>query len=220
MKKIIITILAGALAFAGTDAFAQASVEFGYVNSWMASKQDKDADEMDLSGLSAGFSFNIPFGQSGLGLAPGINYTLLTKKETVDWGSLAKASSTLYEHYLQAPVMLNYAIPVGADAAFRIFAGPTVSYGLASKVKIKADSELLGEIAGTGTKYKDSTDLYDESDGTYGRFDVLLGGGVAFEIYSFRIKVGYDYGMLNRYTGDLDEQVHRSQLTVGVGYIF
>ena len=55
----------------------------------------------------------------------------------------------------------------------------------------------------------------------YGRFDVMLGGGVAVDFFDIvRFNIGYDYGLVNRYTGDADYTRHRSQLTVGVAYLF
>ena len=58
----------------------------------------------------------------------------------------------------------------------------------------------------------------------YGRFDVLIGGGVAFDVMdAVRFSVRYDYGLLNRNGGNLTSgvlKIHRSQLKLGVGFLF
>ena len=38
---------------------------------------------------------------------------------------------------------------------------------------------------------------------------------------TFQVKVGYDFGMVNRYTGSSDKcSMHRNQVHLGVAYVF
>ena len=49
---------------------------------------------------------------------------------------------------------------------------------------------------------------------------MYLGGGVCFQAAKFLVNVGYDYGMMNLYKGDNATQTHRSNIKIGVGYLF
>ncbi|MBQ1865677.1 MAG: hypothetical protein II151_02010, partial [Bacteroidales bacterium] len=57
----------------------------------------------------------------------------------------------------------------------------------------------------------------------YSRFDLLLGGGLAFDVMdAVRFSVRYDYGVINRNGGSTSGllRIHRSQLKLGVGFLF
>ena len=46
----------------------------------------------------------------------------------------------------------------------------------------------------------------------------MVGGGVGIQVIRFLdIKVGYDYGLVNRYRKEVDKTVNRGQFYVGVG---
>ena len=53
---------------------------------------------------------------------------------------------------------------------------------------------------------------------------MLLGGGLAFDVMdAVRFSVRYDYGVINRNGGNLTSgllKIHRSQLKLGVGFMF
>ena len=58
----------------------------------------------------------------------------------------------------------------------------------------------------------------------YSRFDVLLGGGLGLDVMdAVRFSIRYDYGVVNRNGGNLTSgvlKIHRSQLKLGVGFMF
>ena len=204
MKKIFSIVLAASLMLLGTQAFAQMSVNAGYLNSTLATNNNSD----NANGAYAGISFNIPVA-GGLAVAPGVYYSLLTSKETAALGSIASGSGTFMEHAINVPVYLNYGIDLARDTRFFVFGGPTVQYGLASTIKYEGN--VLG-VSGSTT-----SNNYDNQN--FNRMNVYLGGGVGFTVAGIQLHVGYDYGMMNQYK-NTDTACHRSNLKVGVGFAF
>lgn len=205
MKKFFSTLLAASLMLLGTQAFAQMSVNAGYLNSTLKTSNTSD----NANGAYAGVSFNIPIA-GGLAVAPGVYYSLLTSKETASLGSVFTGSGTFMEHAVNVPVYLNYGIDLARDTKVFLFGGPTVQYGLASQVKY--DANVAG-VSGSKT-----FNNYDDDD--FNRLNVYLGGGLGFQVSALQITVGYDYGMMNQYKGDNAQQCHRSNLKLGVGFVF
>ena len=208
MKKILSTVLAASLMLLGTQAFAQ-SINVGYLNS---TQSYANSEGINSNGAYVGFSYNLPLA-GGFGIAPGVYYSMITNKTggaATILGVSASASSTFMEHAVNVPLYLNYGIDLARDAKFSIYAGPTAQYGLASTTKL---------AGGVGEYTADKTySNYDNS--VYTRFNVYLGGGVCFQVASFLINVGYDYGMMNLYKGDNATKTHRSNLKLGVGFAF
>ena len=211
MKKIFTTLLAASLMLLGTQAFAQMSVNAGYLSS-SQSFANSNTKSINSNGAYAGVSFNVPVA-GAFGIAPGIYYSMITNKSggagTI-LGIPASASSTFMEHAVNVPVYFNYGMDLARDTNVFLYAGPTLQYGLASTTKL---------AGGVGEYTADKTySNYDNSD--YTRFNVYLGGGVCFQVASFLINVGYDYGMMNLYKGDNAAKTHRSNLKLGLGFVF
>ena len=101
----------------------------------------------------------------------------------------------------------TYEIDLSRDARFFVYGGPTVQYGLASTYKYEGSA---GSVGGEST-----TNNYDNDN--YSRFNVYVGGGVGFQAGAFQVTAGYDYGMMPTFK-DGDE--HRSNIKVGVGFLF
>jgi hypothetical protein len=205
MKKILTTLLAATLMLLGTQAFAQVSVNAGYLNSTLKTKNTSD----NANGAYAGVTFNVPLA-GGLAIAPGVYYSMITSKETASIGSIISGSGTFTEHAINVPVYLNYGIDLARDTKVFLFGGPTLQYGLASNVKY--DANVAG-ISGSNT-----VSNYDSEN--FNRMNVYLGGGLGFLVGAFQITVGYDYGMMNQYKGDNAINCHRSNLKLGVGFAF
>ena len=206
MKKILSTLLAASLMLLGTQAFAQISVNAGYLNS---SIKVGNADPSNANGAYAGVSFNVPVA-GGLSIAPGVYYSMITSKSTANLGSIATGSGTFMEHAINVPAYLNYNIGLNRDTNFFIFGGPTFQYGLASTVKY--DANVLG-VSGSTT-----SDNYKNDN--YNRMNLYLGGGIGINAGGYMVIVGYDYGMMNQYKGDNAVNAHRSNIKIGVGYNF
>ena len=209
MKKIISTLLAASLMLLGTQAFAQMSFNAGYLNS---TKTIKGAESENSNGAYAGFTYNIPVA-GGLAFAPGIYYSLLAGKQTLlDAGTVASAKDTFTEHAVNVPLLLNWGMDLARDSRFFVFAGPTVQYGLSSKVKTDVSS-FLGDGSST-------YDNYNNRYNNLNRFNVYAGGGIGMQAGAFLVTVGYDYGLMNLSTAENASEIHRSNLKIGVGFAF
>ena len=208
MKKFFSIVLAASLMLLGTQAFAQMSVNAGYLNSTLKTGNTSD----NANGAFAGISFNIPLA-GGLGIAPGVYYSMLASKSgdaASIFGVNISGSSTFMEHAINVPVYLNYGYDLARDTKIFLFGGPTLQYGLASTVKYDGS---VGTASGSRT-YNN----YDNEN--FNRMNVYLGGGMGFQISALQITVGYDYGMMNQYKGDNAANCHRSNLKLGVGFLF
>lgn len=140
-----------------------------------------------------------------------LNYMMLLSSGADAIGPLG-LKGDLQEHYLNIPVRFDYGAELAPGVRGFVYAGPTLSFGLASSTKLTAS------IAG----YSADKVFDNYSDGSdYGRMDVLLGGGIGVDVNKIRFTVGYDCGMLNRYTGDASNTArHRNQLTAGLALLF
>ena len=206
MKKFFSTLLAASLMLLGTQAFAQMSVNAGYLNSTL---KTGNADPSTANGAYAGVSFNVPIA-GGLAVAPGVYYSMITSKSTAALGTIFTGSGTFMEHAINVPVYVNYGIDLARDTNVFIFGGPTLQYGLSSKVKY--DANVAG-VSGSTT-----SNNYDNDN--YNRMNVYLGGGIGFQVSAIQITVGYDYGMMNQIKGDNAPKSHRSNLKLGLGFVF
>ena len=206
MKKFFSILLAASLMLLGTQAFAQMSVNAGYLSS---SLKTGNADPSNANGAYAGVSFNVPVA-GAFGIAPGVYYSMITSKNFASLGSILSASGTFVEHAINVPVYLNYGIDLARDTNVFIYGGPTLQYGLASTVKTDVS---VGSASGSA-----KTDNYDNDN--YNRFNVYLGGGLGFQVSAIQITVGYDYGMMNQIKGDNAPKSHRSNIKIGLGFVF
>lgn len=164
----------------------------------------------DLFGGTLGLSYDIPLIEGTIGFAPGLQFGYFTKSD-VNAFNITNVSFT--ETYLAMPLDLNVKFNVADDMRLVFFAGPTLDLGLTSRIKEKSTGVEYDIYSGT---LKDYT--------KYSRFDVLLGGGIAFDVMdAVRFSVRYDYGVVNRNGGNLTSgllKIHRSQLKLGVGFMF
>ena len=204
MKKVLFTLLAASLMLLGTDAFAQMSINAGYLNSTRTAKDSKSAN---ANGAYAGVTFNLPV-MGGLGVAPGLYYSMITSQDIASLGSLYSGKGTFMEHAINVPVYLNFGFELARDAKFYVFGGPTAQYGLASTTK--SENNIAGLVTLNG-----KADNYENEN--YARFNVYLGGGVAFQAGALQVSVGYDYGMMPLYK---DTDQHRANLKLGLGFVF
>ena len=209
MKKTIITI--AAIALAAFSAAAQSlSVGAGYQSYKFSTKTgDNDAVVSDPSkGFYAGADATL-FNLGPVAVTPGIYFSYNTAETTASVGSLASGSSTLKEMYLGIPVNFSYGIDLGAAKIFA-YAGPTFSLGCSSTTEVAASALGVGV----------SSDPIDNYDGdSYGKFDVLVGGGLGVDIKCIRISAGYNYGLLDRNSSD-NVKLNRSGFHAGIAYLF
>ena len=202
------------LLMVATTAFAQVQIGAGYLNSSdrIRSSKNGDLSVTNSHGVYAGLDFSLPI-SGGFAIAPGVYYSFLTNRNaTSAIGGIITASGELQEHYVNVPLMLTYGDNLAQNFRLFFFGGPTLSCGLVSKTRLSAS------IAGfSGNTVIDN---YKDFRG-YGRFDVMLGAGMGVDLSRIRLTVGYDFGMLNRYTESATSIIrHRNQLHAGIGFLF
>ena len=237
MKKLIAVIMAAAVALGMTSAqlAARGGIEAGYVNSSYSFKKGiSDDNNYSLNGFYVGLSKDVRL-FAGLHIVPGIYYTYLTDNSKDEVLGL-KLRGNASDHYLSVPIMFRYQFGLPGVKLY-VFAGPTLSAGLVAKQKYIVSGDILGtNINGevsynlyTGKVKTDDIDIFQDGenpvdeivpDYMYNRFDVQLGGGVGIEVLKFlEVKVGYDFGLMNRYKGDAAE-LYRNQFYAAVGFRF
>ena len=209
MKKVYL-IIAAAVMFFAVEANAQIGIGVGYN---MLNNVQKALDE-DESGALNGFyveaTYDVNFLEKSwgeLGIQPGLRFTYAGDHEAEEeLGVKAKASEN--ETYLDVPVLVKYSYDLDA-VKLSAFAGPVLSCGLSSVAKVSVDDNTT-----KASRYGDES--------VYGRFDVKLGLGIgAAFMDKFNAKIGYNVGLLNRYTGNLDDLSFRTGVFyVGVGINF
>ena len=189
----------------GTSAFAQFSVGACYVNSknTYSTSSGSSKHSAPANGFYAGVEYSVPVGEI-FGLSAGVNFEYLMSKDYSLGGLL---SGNFKEMFLNVPVHLNVGVDLADAIRVSLFAGPTFSYGLSSKIE-----------AGAGG-YTGSLDVYEKSG--WNRFDVLVGGGLGLELMDkVRLTVGYDLGMFNRLPQDSNDKLNRNRLHAGVAFLF
>lgn len=202
MKKALFSI---ALAlFSTLPTFAQYSIGAGYLESTKNSGS--------VSSGQSGFYVGVNNAIGNLGpfkVTPGVFLEYATSSSSVDYFGIAGASGKATEVYLDIPVHLSYSVNVEGVKMFA-FAGPMFSVGLVSD--IESNASILGHSTGSTT-----IDQYAGNE-NYGRFDLMVGGGVGVDINVLRLTLGYHYGLADRDSGAAD--LHRSNFNIGLAFLF
>ncbi len=202
MKKFVTILSAAVMLCIGTSAFAQSGLGIGFLNVSQLSRVSENSDP-----VSVGFNgFYIGLGHTaalayGLTFTPGVYYEFLTSTD-----ELAGIKTEINEHYVSVPLDLGIGFDV---ASFRLgfYAGPTVRVGIASNSKVN--------LPGGPTKTSRYGDGFD-----YSRLDLLVGGGVFFDLNNgIRLNAGFDCGLLDRDGSDL-VSVRNNRLSIGAAYLF
>lgn len=211
MKKSFKAILIVAMVAVSAGVSAQLSVNAGYANSATTVKAGSTSNTADgVNGVTAGVGYDMNV-QGGFGLFWGLNYTYAwNKEEGTFWGITGTSNSV--DHYLDVPVRLTFGLPI--TDAFKVFAfgGPKFVYALAGKTTYSLSSGESSASSEPSDHYKD-TDL--------SRFDIKLGLGAGVQFSNIIVKGGYDWGMLNQYTGDIDDyssKINQFYVTLGVTF--
>ena len=165
------------------------SVNLGYLNNNITLKTSlggvQISKEAPSNGFVVGAEYDVMFANS-LGVSLGLDYALTfgDKIPTIMGWSLDNVTHNI--HTLELPIRLVYEYPIEDDLSVFAFAGPKLAFDLAWKGK-----ETYGSI----TK---KVDMYEDVNVTH-RFNLLLGPGLGARYKNFQIKLGYDWGLLNRY---------------------
>jgi hypothetical protein len=210
MKKIYFILAVAAAVLFATEASEQIGVGLGYNLSHSVQKEAGQKNGNELNGFYLEATYDINFLEKlwgNLGIQPGLRFSYAGVHDSAELlGVLTKSSWA--ETYLDIPVFVKYSQDFRVWDFF-VFAGPVFSCGLSSQSKTSV-KDISTEI-----------NVY-EGDPEYGRFDLKFGVGVGVTgLDNYNVKVGYNFGMLNRYTGSLRDLSYRTGVFyVGVGYSF
>ncbi len=69
-------------------------------------------------------------------MAPGLYYGLATKSDADSYFGI-NTNVDVTEHYLSIPVMFNAGLTFADGIVGRVYAGPSLAYGIASDTKVK-----------------------------------------------------------------------------------
>ena len=193
MKKTLILVLAAvAMLLAGANASAQVSIGAGPATRIYF---DKGADPYYAVGVQLNFEDSMRLSDV-FAYSAGIDFGTYRKK------GYMLSSTNLTEMYVDLPVRAKFYIPCGGGFDLFFFGGVVPSVCLSSNVRLESDKvSRFGE------------------NSNYSRYDVMAGGGIGAEIAErFKIALGYDHGLLNRYkeTGTL----HTAAAKFTVSFLF
>lgn len=105
------------------------------------------------------------------------------------------------QYYLRVPVYGKYVFAADSDLKLFLYLGPEFNYTLSNSV--------AGEFAWRPSRFN--------------RENVYIGGGIGGDIYRhLRVRLGYEWGLLNEYADDLNGNLkcHSTDFTFGVSYVF
>lgn len=234
--KIIIAAAAGLLMT--FELPAKNGVEIGYLNSTYRTKAASgEVTKSDpMSGFYVGLVKDLRL-FAGLSIQPGLYYSYLNTAEKEEIPSF-NLSSSYTEHGLNLPIHIKYTFDIVPAFGVYVFAGPTLSLGLAANTKISFTGEALGNTMTFDARYNSYTgkikseNIPEESldqinrylpQTRMNRFDVLMGGGIGLNLVKFvTVKGGFDYGLLNRFNEDMADAgtLNRMQFYISVGVMF
>lgn len=240
MKSIVKVIAAAAAGiFLTLDMSAGNGVEIGYLHS--SYRTNLNSDEMKTSSPMSGFQVGLMKDMNivaGLSLQSGLTYSYLNSAEKEEV-PMFNITGSYTEHMLNIPIQVKYTFDIIPAFGVYVFAGPTLSLGLAATTKLSVSGSIAGNTLEGNLKYNaytnklKSDNIPDEyvnlvnqylpQDRVMNRFDVLMGGGVGVNIIKFvTVKGGFDYGLLNRLKGDLANagKLNRMQYYISVGLTF
>lgn len=239
--KSIVKIIAAAVAgiFLTLDMSAGNGVEIGYLHS--SYRTNLNSDEMKTASPMSGFQVGLMKDMNivaGLSLQSGLTYSYLNSAEKEEV-PMFNITGSYTEHMLNIPIQVKYTFDIIPAFGVYVFAGPTLSLGLAATTKLSVSGSIAGNTLEGNLKYNaytnklKSDNIPDEyvnlvnqylpQDRVMNRFDVLMGGGVGVNIIKFvTVKGGFDYGLLNRLKGDLANagKLNRMQYYISVGLTF
>lgn len=230
MKKITRFILFALLLVSTSELYAQFGFQAGYIYS--PSKGNLElGTSREISGTSRnnGFQAGITYdfklkGEFSIQTALLYSFAGGKTKEsqrTINGIYGNQTTSATYQ-FLDLPIRLAYSLPVTNDFKFFFFGGPLLSYGFSGKINEWQIQGRRGN-ATASEKREPGYDIYNTERfrGEISPFNLEVGGGLGVIYNGFRFKAGYDFGLLNLYTGESRKgKLRRNQLAISIGYVF
>lgn len=187
----------------GLSSVAQSYVNAGYGYCFDKTSFDSDVQKTNSNEFFVGFSYNFTLA-GNLGLEPGIGYLYSFGKQG---GELLEAKNN--HHGIVIPALLNYNFSPSGPICFKLFAGPSASFGISDKTT----TYVIGKEGLV-------IDNYDKESGDYSRFGLSASFGLGLEFANLvRIKLGYDLGLLDMHKA---KKIAYTQdaITFSLGFMF
>ncbi|QNA42831.1 porin family protein [Lacibacter sediminis] len=199
MRKIL--LIAAVFSFSLFRASSQ--VKFGFnagISVSNAVSRDKEENETEISdpiaGLNIGFVTTVPIGKN-FSFAPGLNFVQKGAKQSESYESLGAETITINWQgrlsclELQLPILYN---TNGEKGKFFLGAGPTLSYAISGKSKLKI----------TGEEQEDrKLDFGNSNEDDLRPFDIGANVLIGYMINKgFVVSANYNMGLLNLTPGD------------------
>ncbi len=230
MKNIYKIVFAFVLAFAGLNLSAQTGIHINYMHSVDVLKNESN---VNLDGFTIGFDYNAKIAGDILSLQPGIYYYHLVNQDDAPENS-GILSISYMQNYVSIPIHLKLGFDIVPKLNLYIYGGATFAFGIQDRVRsnykeggwmsVNSYSGKIKTRSETGSISKEKDSELKE----HARFDTLVGGGIG--ILAFKhldVKLGYDYGLIDRYRSkyksshsDEDLAAHREQFYVSLGVRF
>ena len=218
-------ILIALLALASSNLYAQFGVQVGYV--YMPSNGNLRLGNPwgEFSGTTRNHGFNVGLtyefrlrGHLGMQTAALYSFAGGRVRETriIDGlNNLPAVQLTVSRYqFLELPVRVTYSLPVTNEFRFFFFGGPSFSYALSGRARSQ-----LGNFFqfNNGEFYN----VYEDFGDVLSPFELRVGGGLGVHYQNYRIRIGYDQGLLNLYNGTgRGKSLRRSQFSISFGYVF
>ena len=230
MKKLFAIVLSATLLLMGTQAFAQFSVNAGWLNTTEISRvPNTDPSKTNFNGFYAGAMYNIPI-VAGLGVQPGLTASMLFYKAADSAGNTtinATISGRYTELALNLPINLTYTLEIG-DLDVMGYVGPVIQYGLISNTVGNLGVQVGGIGGNTGDfttnnftgVTTDKNGNTSKGDPSRNPFALYIGVGVHMIVSdAIMVSLGYEHSLTNISKVN-NEALSRSQIKLGVGYMF
>ena len=216
-------ILIALLVLASSNLYAQFGVQVGYVyipsnGNLTLGNFNEFSGTTRNHGVSAGITYDFRI-RGSIGMQTALLYTFAggthneIQREILGFRGTQTVTSRY--QFLELPVRVSYSLPVTHYFRFFFFSGPSFSYALNGW----SESRITGP---QGQRVLPSyNNVYEEFSGHLSPFELRLGGGIGAFYRQFQVKIGYDHGILNQYSGSIRRyNLRRNQFAISFGYVF
>ena len=149
-------------------------------------------------GIETGLNYNYSFGDKTQYLGNKISDG---SDDYSDYDALDTINYSYKNHSLNIPLHITYTLPVFWGLKLFGYAGPSFRIGLKEPVKVESAKNLYAQ-----------DEEYDAYTNKLNRFDIQLGVGGGIQWKSYRVKSGYDWGILNASKENNSSQHNRGWL--------
>jgi len=178
---------------------AQVGVLFGYSDAFI-----KNQRSAMYSGFNAGVSYDLPIANEWT-MQTGLIYSRFQRSFTEKLPIGSVKTHRLRFHFLEIPIQPAFNMQVADELKIFVFAGPTLSFNVVAQ-----ETEKFLQTTNTNLL-----------KGDFSPFNLKAGAGAGAQYRHLRLKAGYDWGLLNQYTGVADGRRYSSrEFYIAISYVF